>query len=49
MLPRKGRSGNERTRRQQQLHINARIETTTATIVISMVTPKISVGSYIHS
>jgi hypothetical protein len=50
MLPRRGRrSGKERTRRQQPLHISARIQTTTATIVISMVTLKISVGSYIQS
>jgi hypothetical protein len=48
MLPRRGRrSGKERTRRQQPLHISARIQTTTTTIVILMVTPKISVGSYI--
>jgi hypothetical protein len=41
MLPRRGRrSGKEKTRRQQPLHINARIQTTTATIAILMVTLK---------
>jgi hypothetical protein len=41
MLPRRERrSGKERTRRQQPLHINARIQTTTVTIVILMVTQR---------
>jgi predicted sulfurtransferase len=41
MLPRRERrSGKERTRRQQPLHISARIQTTIVTIVISMVTSK---------
>jgi hypothetical protein len=48
MLPRRGRrSGNEKTRRRKPIHISARIQTTTATIGISTVMPKISVGSYI--
>jgi hypothetical protein len=47
-LPRRERrSGKERIRRQQPLHINARIQATIVTIVISMVILKISVGSYI--
>jgi hypothetical protein len=49
VLPRRGRiSGKERIRRKQPLHIRARTQTTTATIVISMFTPNISVGSYIQ-
>ena len=50
MLPSREKiSGKERIRRQQPLHIKEIIQTTTATIVILMVTPKISVGSYIQS
>jgi len=41
-------SGMERLRRQQPLHLNARIYKTTTTIVISMVIMKISVESYIQ-
>jgi len=45
MLPRKGRrSGKERRGRQQPLYISARIQTTTATTIISMATPNINVG-----
>jgi hypothetical protein len=33
MLPRRERSGKERTRRQQPLYINARIQKTTVTFV----------------
>jgi hypothetical protein len=48
ILPRRERrSGKEMKIIQQPLHISARIQTTTATIVISMVKIKINVGSYI--
>jgi hypothetical protein len=48
MLPSMGiRSGKEKTRRWQPLHIKERIQTTTTTITILMVKLKISVGSYI--
>jgi len=48
MLPRRRRrSGKERRSKKQTLHIGARIQTTTATSVISMVTLEIRVGSYI--
>jgi hypothetical protein len=47
MLPRKERrTRKERKRRQQPLHISARIP---KTIVISMLMPKISFVSYIQS
>jgi hypothetical protein len=50
MIPWRGRrSRKERTRRQHPLHISARIRTTTSTIVISIVTLNISIGSYIHN
>jgi hypothetical protein len=50
MIPKRGRrSEKERTRRKQPLYTNARIQTTTVTIVISMAPLSISVGSYIHS
>jgi hypothetical protein len=49
MLPRRERrSGKENIRRQHPMHINARIQATTTTIAISMVTPNISVGRYIQ-
>jgi hypothetical protein len=49
-LPRRERrSGNERIKRQQPLHINARIQETVVTIIIMMIVLKISVESYIQS
>jgi hypothetical protein len=41
-------SGKERTRRQHPLHIIERIQVTIVTTIIYMVTPNISVGSYIQ-
>jgi hypothetical protein len=49
MFPSRGRrSRKEKTRRWQLLHISERIQTTTITIKILMVKPKISVGIYIQ-
>jgi hypothetical protein len=49
MIPRRGRrSGKEKTRKPQLLHISARIQTTISTIVILMITLKINVGRYIQ-
>jgi hypothetical protein len=48
MLPRRRRrSGKENKIKQKPLHDNARIQMSNATVVILMVTLKISVGSYI--
>jgi hypothetical protein len=48
MILRKGRrNGKEKTRKLHLLHISAMIQTTIATIVISIFTPMISVGRYI--
>jgi hypothetical protein len=48
-LPRRGkRSGNGKPRRLQPMPISSRIQATTATIVILMVTPKKNVGNYIQ-
>jgi hypothetical protein len=50
MIPSRGRrSGKENTRRWKPLQISERIQTTTTTIKILMVKPKISVGIYIQS
>jgi hypothetical protein len=43
-----GKEEVERIRRQQPRHVNARIQETTITIVISMVILKRSVGSHIQ-
>jgi hypothetical protein len=49
MLPRREiRSGKGKTRRWQPLHICERIQVTTITIAILMVTLKKSVGNYIQ-
>jgi hypothetical protein len=50
MLLRKERiSGKGNTRRQQPLHISARIQVTNVTIAISILTLKKHFGNYIHS
>jgi hypothetical protein len=49
LLRKERRSGKGETRRRQPLHINARMQVTNITIVISMVTLKKSVGNYIES
>jgi hypothetical protein len=44
---RERRSGKGKIRRRQPLHISLRIQVTTVTIAISMVTLKKNVGNYI--
>jgi hypothetical protein len=49
VLKKGNKNGKERVIRQKQLHINERIQTITLTIVISMDTPKLNFGIYIHT